>query len=190
MPCLAGSRFHGRSGRQAKSTTPRGPAAVSTPWVRATARTKPDPRGGDGGPELRVGAVDLVPGNPGTRHASGQRGLDERGGQDWFGREAHIVGDTGRGTPERVVGPTCGVVGSRQPLRSLPIRQFIGARVVTGAGGHPRLTRQSAAIACRRMRHQHPQALPRRRRPLRQTRVRYAATISVAIIDRWLKRLS
>ena len=77
----------------------------------------------DGRGQLRVTAVDLVPGHPPRSHAGVQRALDHRYGQRRLGREAHLLGHPGARAP-------LGVVRPRARQVQLPVDQ----RVATLAG--------------------------------------------------------
>jgi hypothetical protein len=64
--------------------------------------------------QSRIGAIDLIAGDPRRGRASLQRADDQLAGQGRFRRELHVVGHTGRGTALRVISP-----GLRQVQRSI-----------------------------------------------------------------------
>ena len=62
------------------------------------------------GPQLGVGTVNLVTGDPGRRDPSVQRTADHLGGQSRLGRKPDLVGDTGSLAALRIVDPSLGQV--------------------------------------------------------------------------------
>jgi hypothetical protein len=68
------------------------------------------PAGLQGGPQPRVGAVDLVTGDPRRWDPSVQRAHDHGRGQGRLGRKSNLVGDAGRLLAVRVAGPGLGQV--------------------------------------------------------------------------------
>jgi len=62
------------------------------------------------GPQLGVGAVDLVTGDPGRRDPGVQRTADHLGGQGRLGHKPDLIGDAGGPAPLSIVGPGAGQV--------------------------------------------------------------------------------
>lgn len=70
----------------------------------------PEPAALKLGPQGRVGAGDLVTGQPRRRDVRVQRAADHRLRQGWLGRELDLVGDAGGLAAARIVDPALGQV--------------------------------------------------------------------------------
>ena len=98
LPCRCGAGAR-RVRRRGSCRRRCGPGGCRRP--RAHSRHRGLPRSS----QFRVGAVDLVTGDPARGHAGVQGAGDHLGGQCWFGRELHRRRDTGLLAPVGVVGP-------------------------------------------------------------------------------------